>query len=423
LAKPRIVIIFPAWETGWRAGGKILASPLVLALLAALTPPEFEILLIDENVEPVDTNILADLVAISCMTASSPRAYEIADAFRARGIPVVLGGIHPTIMPDEAGQHADTVVVGEAEPVWKTLLEDFAAGHLKPRYQHDVFCDLVNLPVPRRELLHQDRYFTTNIVQTARGCPNACSFCSVWKVAGRKYRFRPIPEVIAELRTLRGKRVGFIDDNFPGNPFRAKELLEAMIPLKLKWVGQATLDMAKDPELLRLLALSGCYAMFVGIESVSQENLSATHKVPNIGLDMEVAIRTIHRAGIEIVGSFVLGLDEDGPSVFADTLEFAERNKLALAQFSALTPFPGTLTRQQLVDEGRILSNDWGLYTMGNVVYQPKHMTPEELAEGRARVLREFYSIPSIIRRNATTRRRLGPRLVANLLYRYRGTF
>lgn len=423
MAKPRIVIIFPAWETGWRAGGEILASPLVLALLAALTPPEFEILLIDENVEPVDTNILADLVAISCMTASAPRAYEIADAFRLRGIPVVMGGIHPTVMPDEAALHADAVVIGEAEPVWTKVLADLAAGHLKTRYSNDGFCDLVDLPIPRRELLRQDRYFTTNIVQTARGCPNACSFCSVWTVAGRKYRFRPIPEVIEELRTLRGRRVGFVDDNFPGNPFRAKELLEAMIPLKLKWVGQADLNMAKDPELLRLLALSGCYAMFVGIESVSQENLSATHKVPNIGLDMEAAIRAIHRAGIEIVGSFVLGLDEDGPSVFANTLEFAERNKLALAQFSVLTPFPGTEMRKQLDREDRILSNDWGLYTMGNVVYQPKHMTSKELAEGRARVLRRFYSIPSIIGRNATTRRRLGYRLAANILYRYRGAF
>jgi radical SAM superfamily enzyme YgiQ (UPF0313 family) len=236
-------------------------------------------------------------------------------------------------------------------------------------------------------------------------------------VSGRGYRFRPIGEVIEELCTLRGW-VGFIDDNITGKASRAKELFEAMIPLKRRWIGQADLSMAKDPELLALAARSGCHAMFVGLESISQENLRVTHKVPNIGLDMSSAIRTIHAAGIEIIGSFVLGLDGDNLDTFVRTVEFAEQHKLVAAQFSVLTPFPGTRMREQLENEGRILDHDWSYYTMSNVVFRPRNMTPEELAQGQSWTYRRFYSIPSILKRNLTFRGRPGLRLLVNLGYR-----
>lgn len=403
--KPRLLIVSPSWDQGWWSGGKVLAPPLALPLLAGLTPPGIDVRLVDEHVEPTDTKAEVDAVAISCMTASAPRAYEIADSFRDCGIPVVMGGIHPTVMPDEAAQHADAIVVGEAEPVWGDVLADLGRGTLQARYQGADYCDMKGLPLPRRDLLKRDRYLTMNVVQTARGCPNGCTFCSVWKTAGKRYRFRPVDEVVEEVRTLEGW-VGFVDDNITGNPARAKGLFEALIPLKIRcWVGQADLNMAKDPELLRLAVLSGCKALFVGLESTSQENLRATHKGPNVGTDMVEAIRKIHKAGIELIGSFVLGLDGDDHSVFARTVRFAQRQKLAAAQFSVLTPFPGTLIREQLEGEGRVLNNDWSDYTMSNVVFRPAQMTPEELHDGRQWTYRTFYSLPSIAKRCLTTLR------------------
>jgi len=415
--KPRLLIIAPAWSQGWWGGGKVLAPPLLLPLLAGLTPADVEVHLVDENVEPVDTNTETDWVAITCMTASAPRSYALADAFRARNIPVVMGGIHPTVMPDEAAAHADAVVIGEAEPVWQEVIADLAAGRLRPRYRYNGYADLAGLPRPRRELLQVHRYLTTNVVQTARGCPNACAFCTVSTIAGRKYRFRPVAEVVEEVRPL-GGWVGFVDDNITGHPQRAKELFEALIPLKLRWVGQADLNLAKDPELMSLAVRSGCQALFMGLESLSQENLRATHKAPNVGTDMSAAIKTIHRAGLEIIGSFVLGLDGDDRGAFARTAEFAERHKLAAAQFSVLTPFPGTVIREQLEQEGRILDNDWSHYTMSHVVFRPRHMTDLELHRGQRYVYGRFYSIPSILQRCCTTRGKLLTRLLVNLSYR-----
>jgi len=415
--RPRLLIIAPAWSQGWWGRGKVLAPPLVLPLLAGMTPPDVDVRLVDENVEAVDTNADVDWVAITCMTASAPRAYAIANAFRQRGVPVVMGGIHPTVLPDEAAAHADAVVIGEAEPVWREVLADLAAGRLRPRYQHDDYADLSGLPRPRRELLRGDRYLTTNVVQTGRGCPNACAFCTVSTVSGRRYRFRPVGEVVEEVSSL-GGWVGFVDDNIAGHPHRAKELFEALIPLRTRWIGQADLTMAKDPELLSLAARSGCQAMFVGLESLSQENLRAIGKSPNLGTDMGAAIRTIHKAGIEIIGSFVLGLDGDDSGVFARTVAFAEQHKLVAAQFAVLTPFPGTAMRQQLEREGRIVDRDWSHYTMSNVVFRPQHMTDLELRQGQRYAYGRFYSIPSILKRCFTVRGKLLSRLLVNLSYR-----
>jgi len=415
--RPRLLIVAPAWTQGWWRGGKVLAPPLSLPLLAALTPSDVEVQLVDENVEPVDLSAAVDWVAISAMTASAPRAYVIADAFRARGIPVVMGGIHPTVRPEEALAHADAVVIGEAEPVWPRVIADLAAGRLHGRYSSPGFADLAGLPLPRRDLLRGDSYLTLNVVQTSRGCPHGCSFCSVSTVFGRRPRCRPIPEVIAELEQLRGW-IGFVDDNITSPPARAKQLFEALIPLRLRWVGQADLTMARDPELLSLAARSGCQAMFMGLESVSEASLRGAQKLTNLDIDMGDAIDHIHRAGIEIVGSFVLGLDGDDPSVFARTLDFAIRHKLAAAQFSVLTPFPGTAVHEQLAREGRIVDRDWAHYTMSRVVFQPRQMTIAQLEAGRDQVYWGFYSFPSILRRSLTARGKVLPRLLVNLSYR-----
>lgn len=395
----RLLVVSPSWMPAFWNGGKTLMPPMSLPVLASLTPPGVEIHLVDENVEPVDLAEAADLVAISCMTASAPRGYEIADHFRARGVPVVMGGMHPSALPQEAAEHADAVVVGEAERQWPQVFADFAAGRPRQFYRPDQRPQLDDLPIPRRDLLRTEGYLTVNVVQTARGCPHACSFCSVSPTFGRRYRFRPIPEVVEEIRSLRSRWVGFLDDNIVASPGRARELFEALLPLKLHWVGQGDLAMAKDEELLQLMARSGCIAMFVGLESLSADSLAAANKRPNLAVDYERAVATIHRHGIDIIGSFVLGLDPDRPSVFRETVAFAERVKLSAAQFAVLTPFPGTALYDQLKREQRITDWDWSRYTMSHVVYRPRNMTAAELRQGRLYTYRRFYSRRSILRR------------------------
>ena len=416
-------MISPSWLPEFWNGGKVLAPPMCLPVLASLTPPGVKIHLVDENVETVNLAEPADLVAISCMTASAPRGYEIADHFRARGVPVVMGGMHPSALPQEAAEHADAVVIGEAENQWPRVFADFAAGRPQQLYRTEKRPQLKDLPLPRRDLLCTHRYLTVNLVQTARGCPHACDFCSVSPIFGRRYRFRPIPEVIEEIRSLGSRWVGFPDDNIVASPTRARELFEALLPLDLRWVGQGDLSMARDQELLKLMARSGCLAMFIGLESLSQDSLAAVNKRPNLGLDYERAVAAIHRQGIDIIGSFVFGLDADQPGVFRQTVAFAERVKLGVAQFPVLTPFPGTPVYDELNQEGRITSFDWSLYTMGNVVYQPRNMTAAELLEGHRYAYRRFYSLPSIARR--TLVRRAGRskwllRTSVNLSYRHR---
>jgi radical SAM superfamily enzyme YgiQ (UPF0313 family) len=380
-----------------------------------------DVQLMDENVGAVDTKAEVDLVGISSMTASAPRAYQIADEFRARGVPVVLGGMHPTAMPEEAARHADAVVMGEAEGQWETLLEDFGRGQMKPLYRSDERPSLEGLPLPRRDLLKRSAYLLPNMIHTARGCPHACTFCSVTPVFGRKYRFRPVDEVVEEVRSLGVRSLGFGDDNIVASPARAKQLFEKLIPLKLQWVGQGDLSMAKDPELMDLMRRSGCVAMFVGLESTSPESLALAHKQPNLGLDLSETIDTVHRHGLDIIGSFVFGLDADTAETCTATLEFAMQKKLAAAQFAVLTPFPGTPVYEQLMAEDRILDPDWSKYTMGNVVFKPQGMSPAELAAERAKAYDRFYSMGSIARRMLVWRGghpKVLLRAVTNLSYR-----
>ncbi len=417
----RLLVISPSWLRTFWNGGKTLAPPMCLPVLASLTPPGVEIHLVDENVEVVDLAEPADLVAITCMTASAPRGYEIADHFRARGVPVVMGGMHPSALPQEASEHADAVVIGEAENQWPRVFADFAAGRPQRFYRTEQRPELKDLPIPRRDLLRTERYLTVNLVQTARGCPHGCSFCSVTPTFGRRYRFRPVPEVIEELLSLRARWVGFTDDNIVACGGRARQLFEALVPLNLQWVGQGDLSMARDEELLRLMARSGCTAMFIGLESLSQDSLAAANKRANLGVDYERAVATIHRHGIDIIGSFVFGLDPDPPGVFRQTVEFAERVKLGAAQFAVLTPFPGTPLYDQLKKEDRITNLDWSVYTMGHVVYQPRNMTAAQLRQGRLYAYRRFYSLRSIGRRTLVRRggrSRWLVRTIVNLSYR-----
>ncbi|MGE5578024.1 MAG: B12-binding domain-containing radical SAM protein [Syntrophothermus sp.] len=384
-------------------GGKrrrSLFPPLNLGMLAALTPPDWEVEVVDESVQPVDLDAPVDLVAITAITSVAPKAYQLADAFRARGARVVLGGIHASALPWEAAKHADAVVVGEAELSWPKVLADFKEGRLAKLYECPDRPPLEGLPVPRRDLFDRRSYLTVNLIQTTRGCPHSCSFCSVTRFFGRSYRTRPIPEILKEVESLEGETVLFVDDNIVGKPAYAKELFRALTPYRLKWIGQSSLTIARDEELLRLAARSGCIGLFIGFESLAPHNLQEIGKnhVNNAERFKEF-IEKIHSYGIGIEGAFIFGFDQDDRSVFERTVEFARKVKLAAAQFGILTPFPGTPLYEKLERAGRIIERDWSKYTISHVVFEPLQMTREALQNGFNWAYHEFYSYRSILER------------------------
>ncbi|MCS7241375.1 MAG: B12-binding domain-containing radical SAM protein [Candidatus Caldatribacterium sp.] len=389
-----------------------------LPLIAALTPTRHEVRIIDERIEDVNFDDTYDLVGITVMSATAIRAYQIADAFRERGVKVVLGGIHPTALPEEAKKHADSVVIGEAENVWEKLLEDCEKGNLQPFYRGDTFPSLSGLPHSRLDLL-RGRYLLKHVFQTTRGCPHACGFCSVSTFMGRRYRHRPVEEVVEEIAQYPVRMIGFLDDNIVGNPAYSRELFQALIPLRKKWVSQGTLRMAEDEKLLRLAAQSGCIALFVGFESVNEENLKDMHKSFHKVDQYRKLVERFHKHGIMVIGSFVFGFDEDDTSVFYRTLRFIEDTKIDFAQFSILTPLPGTEVFEKFKAQGRIFSFDWSKYDFAHVVYQPAKMTPEELQEGYNLVFREFYSLPRIAKRLFRNWRYLHYFLPASLYYHW----
>ncbi len=391
---------------------------LSLTTLGALTPKDIEVRLVDEGVEKIDFDMDVDLVGISAMTFLSPRAYEISDRFRKRGVKVVLGGIHPTALPEEAKEHADAVVIGEAEKIWPSLLEDFKNGELKPFYKMDTLPSLEGLPPQRLSLLRPGAYMTNNCLQASRGCPYGCDFCSVTTFFGNTFRLRPVKDVIDEIAALDGKFVVFVDDNIAGNKAYARELFKALIPLKKQWGSQASITLARDPELLELAAKSGCTSLFVGIESISQETLASANKSFNKVTDYEESIKRFHDNGILVNAGMIFGFDNDDESVFERTVAFLKKNRVGLVLFSILTPFPGTGFYKKLEQEGRIIDKDWSHYDGRNVVFKPKNLSPEALQDGFHWAYHKFYSVPSILQRVLPTRQLRIPRLYFNWAYR-----
>lgn len=416
----KLELIVPATQENRRKRKKSIIPPLGLAMVAALTPPDIEVSLIDENVTTIDFQKEPDLVGITALTTTAQRAYEIADAFRAKGAKVVLGGIHPSMLPEEAGQHADAVVIGEAEGIWPGLIEDFKADRLQRRYQQNERPSMADLPLPRRDLFAKGAYLLKNTVSTTRGCPYSCSFCTVTTFFGQSYRCRPVEQVIGEVKSLgKTKLVIFVDDNIVGNPGYAKELFRALIPLKIKWVSQASVTIAKDDELLELAAASGCVDLFIGFESLSPASLAAVGKKINAVDEYEDVIKKIHSHGIGIHGFFIFGLDDDDADSYEQAVRFAQRMRLESAQFDILTPYPGTAVHESLDKAGRILSRDWSQYGH-DLMFEPKSMSRDMLQEGRAWAWREFYSLPSIWRRIGLARPNLLTFWAANLYYYYR---
>ncbi len=397
----KVRLVAPAEPTrSARTRGKGLFPPMSLAVLGSLTPEDIEVEVVDENIGKHDFDAPADLVGITSITATAPRAYRVAGEYRRRGVPVVMGGMHASALPEEALKHVDAVVVGEAEGIWERVLEDAARGEMSGIYRADERPSLEHLPPPRMDLFDPSRYITTNLVQTSRGCPNACSFCAVTRFFGRTYRMRPVADVVAEVSRLKNRLILFVDDNIAGHRQRAKELFRGLRPLGIQWLGQSSLAIAEDDELLQLASDSGCIGLFIGFESLNPENLRGVGKgLVNRAERFRESVRKIHRAGIGIEGAFIFGMDADDESVFDQILEFAESARLALAQFGILTPFPGTPLFEEMEREGRLLHRDWSRYTISNVVMRPRGMSREELERGFNRAYRKFYSYGSILKR------------------------
>lgn len=385
---------------------KYISYLLAIPVLISLTPPEHEIRVFDENLGEVDYSWDADLVGISVRTLFANRAYEIAENYRKRGIKTVLGGIHPSMCPDEAAQHCDCVVIGEAEYVWHQLLADTEKGCLQKRYQAEKPADLSAQPPPSRNLLSRNRYLS-DIIQTTKGCPFNCEFCSVHAFDGQKIRHRKIDQVIREITELSVSKsrykqknaIFFADDNIIASKRYARELFTALKPIKINWMCQASVNIAKEGELLEMMRESGCGAVFIGFESLSHANLKSMNKSINQKFSYQEAIEKIQSHGILVHSSFILGGDHDTPDTFDELIHFINESNLLMPLINIMTPFPGTKLFQRLEAEGRILHKDWSKYDTKHVVFRPMNMTPEELAAGYRKVARSVYSFEAIMKK------------------------
>jgi radical SAM superfamily enzyme YgiQ (UPF0313 family) len=397
----KILLISPTVDAQIRTNKGLMMPQLALYILAGLTPPEHEVEIIEEETELVDLDQECNLVGISCMTANAPRAYELCREFKKRGKTVVLGGVHPTILPDEALQYADCVVVGEAEGVWEILIQDFRNNSLKRKY-HDPLPDLKKYVPKDFSKIIKRRLFNLMPIMTTRGCPYDCDFCCVTDLFGKKIRHIPVENIVRDIQESGAKNFMFLDDNIIGHPKYAKALFRAIKPLKIKWVGQASVSLlVKDDELMQLAAESGCKALFFGVESVSELQLKTMRKAINEIEHLESALKKIKKAGILIHASMVFGFDNDTKETFNETVQFLIKNKVSTASLNILTPYPGTRIYENLKNVNRLITTDWRYYDHNTVVFKPRNMTPYELQTGKTNAKKKFYSLGSVLKRVA----------------------
>jgi radical SAM superfamily enzyme YgiQ (UPF0313 family) len=421
----KILLISPERERKKEEAFLFRLGFLNLPCVASLTPPDCEVRIVDEAYEKINFDEKIDLVGITAQTPVAPRAYQIAAEFRSRGVPVVMGGVHASVLPEEALQYVDAVVIGEAEATWPRLLEDFRKSRLKKIYRSNGWIAGNALPLPRRELLNPRNYFPLKLLETTRGCPHQCDFCQVSRFFGNRYRTRPLPQIVRELDVIFGpgpvmpawatrllssiskdlpyflkrRLLYIIDNNVASNKQFTLELLSIIKEYDLLWWGHAPVSIAQDDGLLKLFAASGCIAVNIGFESLSPVNLRRIKKGFNKPAQYSEAIKKIHGHGIGIMGTFIVGLDDDDTSVFQRTIDFITENQLDWALAFIMTPYPGTESFERLEKEGRILHRDWERYDSLNVVYQPLLMSAEELRKGMRRIWKEVFSIRSILHR------------------------
>lgn len=423
----KIALISPKGPLYRHRGGIFRKSlryqPLTLTTLAALVPPELgaEIAVYDEGIQEIPERLDADLVGMTVITGTSARTYELAARFRAAGKTVVLGGPHVTLVPHEAAQHADAIVVGYAEDSWPELLRDHARGKLKADYRQapDLSLARPDMPFARRELFDRRHFLTQAVFEATRSCGHECEFCVAPAAWGRRQLQKPVSWVIEDIRRVGDKRIIFVDLNLVSDMAYAEELFSALVPLKVRWFGLSTVLIAHNPGLMELMARSGCRGLLLGLETISEPSLRDAGKRFNSSVDYARLIADLHRLGIAVQGCFVFGLDHDTLQVFDRTAEFAIDAGIDLPRFAVLTPFPGTPLHRRLAAEGRILTTDWELYDGQHVVFQPRQMSPQELGAGHERTWKKVYRYGAIARRLWTARDFEPLALAANLGYRF----
>ena len=401
----KLTLIHPC--IGRRIGQRYIKTwqmePLPPAVIAGLTPPEVEVAFYDDRMELIPFAEPTDLVAISVETYTAKRAYQIASEYRRRGAPVVMGGFHATLRPEEVAQYAEAVVIGEAEGLWEKVLSDAGRGTLQTYYQSPQRPSLAGAR-PDRSIYAGKAYLPLGLIEAARGCQFKCEFCAIQTVFKNTQNSRPLADVVAEVEALKDKPLlFFVDDNITSNMKQAKEFLRALIPMKIRWVSQASINAAHDEEFLQLLVASGCQGMLIGFESLNPANLKAMQKGFNLMKGgFEQALANLRRYHIRLYITFVFGYDEDTTASFAETVQFALKHKFFIAAFNHLTPFPGTPLYQRLETEGRLLYEKWWLddnYSYNMIPFRPRHMTPERLQQGCVEARAAFYRWRNIWRR------------------------
>jgi radical SAM superfamily enzyme YgiQ (UPF0313 family) len=379
-------------------------EPLPLAAIAAMIPEEFELALYDDRFDEIPFDTPTSLVCISIEIFTARRGYEIADEYRKRNIKVLIGGIHASLLPDEAKNHADSVFIGDAETIWPQLMEDLIDGKLRDFYTGPVSNQLTG-KFPRREIFRNHPYLPLMLLQFGRGCPYSCNFCAIAACFRQTHITRPVHDVINEIKLDGRKLLFFVDDNIVADPNAAKELFRALIPLDIKWMGQASIDMAMDEELLELMNKSGCLGHVIGFESVSSEGLYQLNKHVNlIKYDQyESQLKKLTKHGIQIWAALVIGHDADTPSTIRETLDFTKHHKFAFAAFNLLMPYPRTPLYDELKEQKRLLFNDeWWLhpdYRFNHSAFIPKNFTPDELTIACQQIKNEYNSYFSIFQR------------------------
>ncbi|MBO5238681.1 MAG: B12-binding domain-containing radical SAM protein [Lachnospiraceae bacterium] len=406
-------------------------EPLQLGILAALTPEDVEVVMYDDRMEEIPYDEPTDLVAITVETFTARRAYEISEEFRKRGVKTVMGGMHAMLISEEVAEHCDCVMVGDAEPVWKEMIEDCRAGRLKNRYDAvQPECPQMNV-ITRRDIFEGKGYLPITLLQFSRGCNHSCSFCASSVYFKARHYCRPVEDVIAEIKSQKRKLLFFVDDNIVCNREKAKELFRALIPLKIHWVSQGSMDMLQDPELMELMVKSGCLGLVIGFESISPDCISEMHKYTNkkgSGNMYESEIEQLRQWGLQTWAAFTVGHDGDTLESIRATCDFAIRNKFTFAAFNILMPYPNTPLYRKMEQEGRLLyGGKWWLhedYRFNYCSIVPKNMTPDELTEISFDCRRRFNSPMSIVKRaleprtNLRTPYRFGTYLIYNPLFR-----
>ncbi len=393
-----------------RIMGQTGMLPLFLPTIAAVTPADVEIKIIDEKIEKINFDEKVDIVGIGAMTSNINRAYTIADEFRKRGVKVAIGGIHASMMYEEASLHADSVLIGEADFLWRELMEDFKQGGLKKYYSYSEYPNIEEIPVPRNDLIKSEKY-VINLIQTTRGCPFDCDFCSVKTFSGSHYRIKNVEQTLNEIQSLAPtydmnifgykmkspKTLLFADDNIIGNKAYARKLFEALIPLKLNdWYCQASINLGRDKEMIAMMKEAGCHSVIIGIESVMPETLHSMEKKINNVDEYSECISNIQSAGMKVMGSFILGSDSEDDTIFEKTAKFIQDNNLVYTMVNILTPLPGTKLYKRLESEGRILHKNWEKYDFETVCFKPKKMSVKALEDGRRWVCKEVFSLKNI---------------------------